>query len=47
MTGARIIHKVAVTASPVAAHIGYHAIGARAHGVSVTDATDTNRWGYH
>ena len=47
MTGARIIHKVAVMAAYVASQSGYHSIGACACGVAVTDATAAAQAVYH
>ena len=46
MTGDHIIYEVSIKAAPVAASLGYHAIGAPACGVSVTGVTSAARAGY-
>ena len=47
MTGARVICKVSMMASPVADSSGYHVISAHDHRVSVMAATAVSRVGYH
>ena len=47
MTGARVICKVDVMDSPVAARAGYHDIGAFARRVILMAATSDARAGYH